>query len=98
MPKKKKVKIIKKKKSLKNKKINKIKNKSKVELKTNDKKPTSLSSEEKPEIKNDSMLLAKTDKVINKLENLKETNINESVLRTVLSTQKLVKELSDDAN
>ena len=51
MPKKKKVKIIKKKKSLKNKKINKIKNKSKVELKTNDKKPTSLSSEEKPEIK-----------------------------------------------
>ena len=53
---------------------------------------------EKSEIKNDSMLLAKTDKVINKLENLKETNINESVLRTVLSTQKLVKELSDDAN
>ena len=51
MPKKKKVKIIKKKKSLKNIKINKIKNKSKVELKTNDKKPTSLSSEEKPEIK-----------------------------------------------
>jgi hypothetical protein len=44
------------------------------------------------------MLLAKTDKVINKLENLKETNINESVLRTVLSTQKLVKELSEDAN
>ena len=51
MPKKKKVKIIKKKKPLKNKKINKLKNKSKVELKTNDKKPTSLSSEEKPEIK-----------------------------------------------
>ena len=55
-------------------------------------------AKERPEIKNDSMLLAKTDKVINKLENLKETNINESVLRTVLSTQKLVKELSDDAN
>ena len=51
MPKKKKIKIIKKKKPLKNKKINKIKNKSKVELKTNDKKSTSLSSEEKPEIK-----------------------------------------------
>ena len=55
-------------------------------------------AKEKPEIKNDSMLLDKTDKVINKLENLKETSINESVLRTVLSTQKLVKELSDDAN
>ena len=38
------------------------------------------------------------EKVINKLESLKETNINESVLRTVLSTQKLVKELSEDAN
>ena len=51
MPKKKKAKIIKKNKPLKNKKISKTKNKSKVELKTNDKKITSLSSEEKPEIK-----------------------------------------------
>ena len=51
MPKKKKTKIIKKNKPLKNKKISKTKNKSKVELKTNDKKTTSLSSEEKPEIK-----------------------------------------------
>ena len=50
MPKKKKTKIIKKNKPLKNKKISKTKNKSKVVLKTNDKKITSLSSEEKPEI------------------------------------------------
>ena len=45
-------------------------------------------------IQSDSVLSEKTQKVLQKLENMKETTIDESVLRTVLSTQKLVRELA----
>jgi hypothetical protein len=49
-------------------------------------------------IKDDEVLFEKTTKVIEKLNGLRETTINESVLRTVLSSQKLVKELSSNAD
>jgi len=45
-------------------------------------------------IQSDSVLSEKTQKVLQKLENMKQTTIDESVLRTVLSTQKLVRELA----
>ena len=45
-------------------------------------------------IQSDRVLSEKTQKVLQKLENMKETTIDESVLRTVLSTQKLVRELA----
>jgi len=56
---------------------------------------TELSKASKKDvIQSDSVLSEKTQKVLQKLENMKETTIDESVLRTVLSTQKLVRELA----
>lgn len=49
-------------------------------------------------IQNDSVLVEKTQDVIKKLNCLVNTTIDEKVLRTVLSAQKLAKELSKDAN
>jgi hypothetical protein len=49
-------------------------------------------------IESDKTLSTKTEQVIQKLDGLSETAINESVLRTVLSTQRLVRELSSNAN
>jgi len=56
---------------------------------------TELSKASKKDvIQSDRVLSEKTQKVLQKLENMKETTIDESVLRTVLSTQKLVRELA----
>jgi hypothetical protein len=50
------------------------------------------------EIQNDPDMSEKTSKVIEKLNSFYKQDINENVLLTVLKTQKLVKEIFEDAN
>ena len=50
------------------------------------------------EIKEDSEMLLKTDKVINRLSNLSGTSLDENVLFSILKIQQLVKEISEDVS
>jgi len=55
-------------------------------------------AKETEEIKSDKSMLEKTDDVISKLDSYSKEAINESVLLTVLKTQKLVKEIYSDVS
>ena len=50
------------------------------------------------EIKEDDEMSAKTNKIIEKLDNFANQDINEDVLLTVMRTQKLVKEIYSDGD
>ena len=50
------------------------------------------------EIKSDASMINKTDSVISKLDNYSKEVVSESLLLTVLKTQKLVKEIYSDVS
>ena len=43
-------------------------------------------------------MVEKTNKIVEKLESFKSTNIDEDILLTILKTQELAKELHDGGN
>jgi hypothetical protein len=51
-----------------------------------------------PEFKEDKEMINKADKIIEKLESFASQNVNETVLLTVMKTQKLVKEIYNNAD
>jgi hypothetical protein len=55
-------------------------------------------AKESPEIKEDKEMREKADKIVAKLDGFANQNINESVLLTVMKTQKLVKEIYSNAD
>jgi len=50
------------------------------------------------EIKNDKQMLAKTEQIIGRLEELRECAIDDEILLTIMKTQSLVKEIYTDGN
>ena len=50
------------------------------------------------EIKSDGSMMEKTDSVISKLDSYSKETVSESILLTVLKTQKLVKEIYSDVS
>jgi len=50
------------------------------------------------EIKNDSVMIEKTDKILEKLHSFNASTINDNVLTTVIKTQELVKEIYNNAD
>ena len=50
------------------------------------------------EFKEDKDMTAKAEKIVEKLESFASQNINEAVLLTVMKTQKLVKEINNNAD
>jgi hypothetical protein len=57
-----------------------------------------IEAKESDEIKNDSSMVEKTDRVLEKLNSFSNSDINESVLATVIKTQELVKEIYNNGD
>ena len=49
-------------------------------------------------LKNDKQMLAKTEQIIGRLEELRECAIDDEILLTIMKTQSLVKEIYTDGN